>query len=104
MNEQTETKGPSAEYLKFLECVKATGAYASRLDDPTGDKKITEWYVPKDAAPEIHGITDDNLIQFRPLTRDERRRVFKKNRLTDKLRAINLAKSKALLAEKEKTK
>lgn len=76
MDEQTETeKKVSPEYAAFLEAVKKNGAYVRVLKtDDKGDKKIENWNVKKGAIS--HGVTDDNLIGFRPLTRKEQRAIF----------------------------
>lgn len=72
MNEQTQTeeKKVSPEYVAFLLAVEKNGAYVQVLKDG----KMQNWNVKK--GSKNHGVTDDNLIGFRPLTRKEQRAIF----------------------------
>lgn len=75
MNEQTETTpAPSAEFTAFLAAVEKNGAYVRILVEKNGEKKVENWNVKKGAKD--HGVTDANLIGFRPLNRKEQRAIF----------------------------
>lgn len=78
MNEETpQEKKPAAEYLKFLDVVKAHGARASILVTQ-GEKQVIEDWNLKQGATDITPVSEDNLVNYRPLTRRERRRIFGK--------------------------
>lgn len=59
--------GLKTQYDLFLECVDKTGAYAVYIDN--GGK--VETIIPKGST--THGIERHELIEFRPLSRKERR-------------------------------
>lgn len=62
---------PSEEYQLFLKAIVKNGAYVQIL---TEGKESKNFYVKK--GSENHGVTDENLIGFRPLTRKEQRAQF----------------------------
>jgi hypothetical protein len=79
MNEQTPQaeKQPSATYLKFLEVVKNHGVKATILVSADGsEKKKFEYWNLKRGATDLTPVTEDNLVDYRALTRKERRAVF----------------------------
>lgn len=68
--------GLKTQYDLFQECVDKTGAYAVYIDN--GGK--VETIIPKGST--THGIEKHELIEFRPLSRKERRYLEgKRNRL-----------------------
>jgi hypothetical protein len=78
MNEQT----PQPEEKKFPEAFTADlasrGVKATILEDGTdekGNRKLAYWNLKK-GATDIAPVTPDNLVDWRPLTREERRAVF----------------------------
>lgn len=78
MNEQTpqEEKKPSPAFLKFMDAVNATGVKATILVNGAGEEKKLEYWNLKKEATNIAPVTEDNLVDYRPLTRKERRKVF----------------------------
>jgi hypothetical protein len=72
--EEKKLLEPSEEYKKFLDAVKKNGAYVRILKEVNGEKKVENFYVKKDAVE--HGVTDENLLGFTPLSRKEQRRLF----------------------------
>lgn len=75
MDEQTEVKKVSPTYEAFLNAIEQNGAYVQVLEsEPGKDKKIAYYNIKK--GSKNHGITDEMLVGFRPLTRKEQRAIF----------------------------
>jgi hypothetical protein len=78
MEEEKVTVSPvnAAKYKGFLECAAAFGAHVCVLDEKEGGKKY--WYVRKGATEAEHTVRPENLIDYKPLTRNQRREIWKK--------------------------
>jgi hypothetical protein len=78
MNEQT----PQAEERKFPEAfladLKNHGVKATILEDGTdekGNRKLAYWNLKK-GGTDVTPVTPDNLVDWRRLSREERRAIF----------------------------
>lgn len=73
-------KEVSLSYRNFLEAVEKYGAYVTIWDEDRKGKK--SYWIKKGSNPgkgkDDHFVTDENMIDFRAMTRKERRHYFHK--------------------------
>lgn len=81
MEEKEVQQSPvqAAKFKAFLECVAAFGAHVCVLDEKKEDGK-NYYYIRKGVTTAEHTVTAENIIDYKPLTRNQRREIWKKSR------------------------